>query len=101
MTHDSWPHTVFAPVVRRAGIRLVHSIHGIVNKPHWLDRLASRTPPDLIVANSQFTAAFGRGPCFPGIPVEVWHAPRALPASSTVRYGRGPVRARALPRRLW
>ena len=79
VTHDSWPHTVFAPIVRRAGIRLVHSIHGIVNRGYWLDRLASRTPPDLIVANSRFTAGLVRT-VFPASPVKVWHAPRALPA---------------------
>jgi glycosyltransferase involved in cell wall biosynthesis len=79
VTHDSWPHTVFAPVVRRAGIRLVNSIHGIADGRHWLDRWASRTPPDLVIANSRFTAG-SVASLFPGIPIEVWHAPRALPA---------------------
>jgi len=79
VTRGSWPHTVFAPVVRRAGIRLVYSIHGIANVRHWLDRWASRTPPDLVVANSRFTAG-SVAALFPGIPVEVWHAPRVLPA---------------------
>ncbi len=79
VTHDCWLHTVFAPVVRGAGIRLVLSIHGMANRRHWLECWASRTPPDLVVANSRFTA--GSVPAmFPGIPVEVWRAPRALPA---------------------
>ena len=90
VTHDSWPHTVFAPEVRRAGIRLVHSIHGIVNRRHWLDFLASRTPPDLIVANSTFTAGLIAA-VFPSVPVEVWHAPRALPATGD--FVRSEVRA--------
>ena len=74
----SWPHTVFAPVVRRAGIRLVHFVHGQANGRHWLERLASRTPPDLVVANSQFTAGSVRN-VFPGARVEVWHYPVARP----------------------
>jgi glycosyltransferase involved in cell wall biosynthesis len=78
VTHDSWPHTVFAPQVRRAGILLVLSIHGLPNVRHWLDRWASRTRPDLLVANSRFTAAVIKA-MYPAIPVEVWHAPRALP----------------------
>ena len=76
VTHDSWPHTVFAPVVRRAGIRLVHFIHGQANGRHWLDRLASRTPPDLVVANSRFTAGSVRN-VFPEAKVETWHYPVA------------------------
>ena len=83
VTHDSWPYTVFAPVVRRTGIRLVHSTHGIVNGQHWLDRLAGRTPPDLVVANSRFTAG-SVAAVFPASPVEVWHAPRA---ADVARFG--------------
>ena len=79
VTHDSWPHTVFAPAVRRAGIRLVHFVHGHANGRHWLDRLASRTPSNLVVANSQFTAG-SVGNVFPGTRVEVWYCPVARPA---------------------
>src|SRR5262249_45824292 len=38
ITHGSWPHTVFAPVVRRAGARLVNFVHGQVDGRHWLER---------------------------------------------------------------
>jgi glycosyltransferase involved in cell wall biosynthesis len=86
VTHDCWPHTVFAPVVRRAGIPLVLSIHGMVNRLHRLEWWASRTPPDLVIANSHFTAS-SVAALFQGIPVEVWHAPRALPAlDGSVRF---------------
>jgi glycosyltransferase involved in cell wall biosynthesis len=76
VTHDSWPHTLFAPVVRWAGIRLVHFIHGQANCRRWLDWMASRTPPDLVVAASQFTAASVRD-LFPAAKVETWHYPVA------------------------
>ena len=79
VTHDCWPHTVFAPVVRGAGIGLVHFVHGQANGRHWLERLASRTPSDLVVANSQFTAE-SVGSVFPGTRAEVWHYPVARPA---------------------
>jgi glycosyltransferase involved in cell wall biosynthesis len=85
VTHDSWPHTVFGPVAWRAGVRLVHSIHGNVNKRRWLDWFASRTRPDLVVANSQFTAK-SVAAVFPVVPVEVWHAPRMLrPLNESVK----------------
>ena len=76
VTHDSWPHTVFGPVVRRADLRLVHFIHGPVNGRHWLDRLASCTPPDLVVATSQFIAGTVQH-VFPEARVETWHYPVA------------------------
>jgi glycosyltransferase involved in cell wall biosynthesis len=75
-THDSWPHTVFAPVARRAGLRLVHFLHGQADGRHWLGQLAGRTPPDLVVANSQFTAASVRG-VFRDAKVETCHYPVA------------------------
>jgi glycosyltransferase involved in cell wall biosynthesis len=81
VTHDTWTHAVFGPVVRRCGIRLVHSVHSILDRQYWLDRLASWTPPDLVVANSRFIASLSAS-VFPGCPVEVWHAPRELQRQS-------------------
>jgi len=78
VTHDSWPHTVFAPVVRRAGVRLVHFVHGQTNGRHWLERLASRTRPDLVVANSRFTAG-STAKLFLDIPAEVLYPPVPTP----------------------
>ena len=74
VAHDFWPHTVFAPVVWQAGIRLIQIIHGMANGRNWLERLASLTPPDLVVANSRFTAG-SAGNVFPGTQVEVWRFP--------------------------
>jgi len=86
VTHDWWPHTVFAPVVRGAGIRLVLSIHSMANRRHCLEWWASRTLPDLVVANSRFTAG-SVAAVFPGIPVREWHAPSAPPmAIDSVRF---------------
>jgi glycosyltransferase involved in cell wall biosynthesis len=46
---------------------------------HWLERWAARTPPDLVVANSRFTAE-SVGAALPGTRVEVWRYPVAPPA---------------------
>src|SRR5262249_29633751 len=43
LTHGCWPHAVFAPVVRRAGVRLANAVHGELSHPTWLDRWAART----------------------------------------------------------
>jgi glycosyltransferase involved in cell wall biosynthesis len=56
VTHGMWPHAVFAPRVQRSGVRLVAAIHDILDGRHWVNRLAARTRPEVVVANSHFTA---------------------------------------------
>jgi glycosyltransferase involved in cell wall biosynthesis len=72
--HQAWAHAIFGPVVRRAGLPLVFWMHTSGADRHWLDRMAARTAPDLIVANSQFTAGNLDG-WFPGVPIEVVYYP--------------------------
>lgn len=55
VTHSSWAHAIFAPVVRAAGVALCHWSHDLPGSTHWTARLARRTPPDLVIANSRFT----------------------------------------------
>jgi glycosyltransferase involved in cell wall biosynthesis len=54
--HSYWPHGMFAPVVRSRGIPLVYWSHDVPNGKGWLERWARRTRPDLVLANSEFTA---------------------------------------------
>jgi glycosyltransferase involved in cell wall biosynthesis len=85
ISHDAWPHVIFGPVVRQAGIGLVYFIHGQVNGRHWLTKLARRTPPDLVVANSRFTVKSVRN-MFPEAEAHVWHLPvSGLGTDNTVR----------------
>ena len=58
--HSAWPHALFAPVVRAYGARLAFHMHDVPNAYGWLDRWANRTAPDLVLCNSEFTAASGR-----------------------------------------
>lgn len=84
VTHACWPHAVFAGVVKRAGVRLVNMIHDVLGGDHWLDRRAARTDPDVVIANSHFTA----GPAakaFPRSPVEVCYLPVAPSSRSRLR----------------
>ncbi|MEO6811415.1 MAG: glycosyltransferase family 4 protein [Isosphaeraceae bacterium] len=74
--HGCWSHDVFAPVARREGLPLVFWAHDTPEGTHWVERLAMRTPPDLALVNSQFTA--GRlDRLFPGVPHEVCFYPVA------------------------
>jgi glycosyltransferase involved in cell wall biosynthesis len=78
ITHSSWPHIVFAPVVRRVGIRLVHFVHGHTNGRHWVERWSSRTRPDGVIANSRFTAG-SAAELFVDVPTEVLYPPVPAP----------------------
>ena len=58
--HSAWPYALFAPVVRAHGARLAFHMHDVPNARGWIDQWANRTRPDLVLCNSEFTAANGR-----------------------------------------
>ncbi len=78
MVHSSWPHAVFAPVVRRSGVRLIHAVHGEIDHRHWLNRWAARTPPDAVIANSNFIVQSATN-LFPRVPVQIMYYPVSQP----------------------
>jgi glycosyltransferase involved in cell wall biosynthesis len=77
VTHSMWGHSLFAASIRRRSPRLVYWAHDFLDGTHWLQRWARRTPPDLVIANSAFTAD-GVGSVFPGVPTRVLHYPLSL-----------------------
>lgn len=56
VTHSAWAQSLFASVVRAEGIALAAWLHDVPDGRHWLQRLAARHPPDLVIANSAYTA---------------------------------------------
>src|SRR5262249_1914566 len=76
--HSAWPHAVFAPAVRRAGIPLLIWLHDPPRGTHWVERWARQTPPDFAVCNSQFTARAVKN-LFPDMGFEVVYCPVAAP----------------------
>jgi glycosyltransferase involved in cell wall biosynthesis len=58
--HSAWPYALFAPVVRAHGASLAFHMHDVPNARGWIDRWANRTAPDLVLCNSEFTAAGGK-----------------------------------------
>jgi glycosyltransferase involved in cell wall biosynthesis len=74
IVHSAWAHAVFAPVVRRAGKRLVWWLHNRVQGNHWSERWARWTRPDVMICVSHSTAETTR--ClFRDIPTEIVYAP--------------------------
>jgi glycosyltransferase involved in cell wall biosynthesis len=74
VSHGAWPHALFAPVARRAGVRVVFTAHGFLAGRHWVERWAARTPPDTVIVNSHATAAT-IPTVFPGVKAEVIYYP--------------------------
>jgi len=74
VTHSAWPHALFAPVARRHGLPLVFWAHNSPTGRHWIERLAARLPPDIVIANSYCTLA-DMPRLFPGTPASVVYCP--------------------------
>ncbi|WIG95070.1 glycosyltransferase family 4 protein [Myxococcus sp. SDU36] len=76
--HSLWPQALFGPAVRAVGVPLVLFQHDALSGRHWLDRWARVTPPDLVLANSRFTAGTLVS-VYPQVPWRVTHCPLPLP----------------------
>jgi glycosyltransferase involved in cell wall biosynthesis len=76
--HSPWPHAIFAPVVRAAGIPLVFWLHDAAKGKDWTERWARRTPPDIAICNSEFTQGT-LAYLYPRVRSLVIHTPVPLP----------------------
>jgi glycosyltransferase involved in cell wall biosynthesis len=92
VAHGCWLHAIFGPPVRRAGVRLGYAVHGIVSRDSWLSRWAARTRPDVVIANSRFTAR-SAAKLFPHSSVEVVYLPVSAPQLASRHDIRNEVRA--------
>jgi len=84
--HSAWCQSIFGPVITKAGIPLVFSLHDSTDGRHWLERFASRVKPKLILSNSFFTTATAHR-VYPGIPAKViyWPVSPSIPISESER----------------
>jgi glycosyltransferase involved in cell wall biosynthesis len=80
VTHGCWNHALAAPEARRRKVPVVFWGHMIESGTHWVQRWASWSPPDLVLANSRVTRDSVRANLFPTAPSEVLYLPVAPPA---------------------
>lgn len=78
VSHACWPHAVFAPAARAAGRPLALWAHDAMDASARFERRAARHRPDLVIANSHFTARTV-GTTFPGVGVRVVHCLLTMP----------------------
>jgi glycosyltransferase involved in cell wall biosynthesis len=67
-------------------------MHGQANGKHWLERWARRTPPDFVLANSQFTVA-SLPNIYPDVPSTVVYCPVAPAEAGFDKDSRSKLRA--------
>jgi len=92
LIHACWSHALFAPVVRKAGIRFGMQVHDLMTGRSVFERLARRTPPDVVLANSRFTIS-AANEMFPGVPAEVVYFPMYLHALKDQALARTEIRS--------
>jgi len=82
VTHACWPHAVLSKVPKRRGIPIAFCAHDAINpKLHFTEKMAARTPPDLVLSNSRYTAGTLHR-LFPNVPTEIYYGPVMPPNDS-------------------
>ncbi len=77
VAHSGWVHAVFAAAVRKWGGRLAFFAHNPPARSTLIDKWAALTRPDVVIANSRYTAASVPN-LFPGVPTHVAYLPVPL-----------------------
>ncbi|MBI1347043.1 glycosyltransferase [bacterium] len=86
-----WGHLVFASAIKAKKIRLVYFAHNPPDLPSLFDRWVARIRPDLVIANSRFTAA-SVPLIFPAVKTEVAYLPVQLEIPADRQAARTDVR---------
>ena len=75
--HAPWSQGIFGRCARAANVPLLFWMHDAVDGRHWLERWARRTPPDLAICNSRYTASTLSN-LYPNVRAEVLYCPVAF-----------------------
>ncbi|HEY7498532.1 MAG TPA: glycosyltransferase [Vicinamibacterales bacterium] len=76
--HAPWSVALFGPAARRRGVPIVWWQHDAASGRTLVERVAKRTPADLVICNSRWTAKSAAA-LNPGAPVAVIHPPVVVP----------------------
>src|SRR5262245_53026649 len=92
VVHSPWSLAMLGATARSVGLPLILWLHGPVSGKHWVERWARRHPPDLVIANSQYTRATVPE-LFPQVHSEVLYAPIAPPSEEARQATRDRIRS--------
>jgi glycosyltransferase involved in cell wall biosynthesis len=90
--HACWPQAIFGSVVRTHHLPLVFWCHDTPKGDHWIERWAKQTPPDVAIANSDYTLAAVPN-LYPGIGAGILYYPVLCPSIPNPDSVRKAVRA--------
>lgn len=90
--HSVWPLAIFGAVLSGSGLPLVFWLHDYPTGPHWLERWARLTRPDLVICNSHSTAASANNIC-PGVEARILYYPIELSSCDISSAARSEIRA--------
>lgn len=84
--HACWAQVIFGSVVKRQNIPLGFLCHDGLKGSHWIERWAKHTVPDLVIANSDYTANTV-GVLYPQAPCQTIYYPvlNTIPSKAEVR----------------
>ena len=74
LCHSPWSHSIFAPVIRRAGIPELFWAHARFTGKHWLERWSRKSKPGFVISNSEYSDQ-SVPQIFPGISHRVLRCP--------------------------
>jgi len=75
--HQHWPLVVFGRTAKATGQKVVLWAHNFHTGRNWLERVAQRIQPDLLIADSSFVSGT-MSHLYPGVPAPVVYYPLAL-----------------------
>jgi glycosyltransferase involved in cell wall biosynthesis len=90
LAHSPWTLAIAGPVIERSRCRSALWLHGPLGTSYWPDRWASRHAPEIVFANSPFTATRASR----GVNVSTWIYPPVAPALPESRTRRSVTRHR-------
>jgi glycosyltransferase involved in cell wall biosynthesis len=89
--HQHWPLVVFGRTAKAAGQNVILWAHNFHTGRNWLERVAQRINPDLLIADSAFVGGT-MSHLYPGVPAPVVYYPLALADAPDAACWRAKVR---------
>lgn len=81
IVHSNWPHAIFGKVALRRHVPLVFWLHDSYDPSSAMSRLAIRTKPDFLIANSTYNGKTSGMKQFPGVPWETNYSASTPPTN--------------------
>jgi glycosyltransferase involved in cell wall biosynthesis len=90
--HSAWSQAIFGQTGRASRKPLIYWLHGMTNGAHWLEKLAKRITPDLVLSVSEAVRETAQN-LYPTVEVRTYYAPVQFGPAEFDRLNRRALRA--------